>query len=147
MLGVSYGQRPRFDDMVSLMVGISVPLWAGSRQLPQRREMRAVQAMQEADQRDLFNETFARLAELRAEAERARALSRLYGTSILPQARAAVESALSAYRVGRLDFMSLVDDQMTVNRYAIERVRLTADYHGTVAAIDALTGAALGGGR
>jgi cobalt-zinc-cadmium efflux system outer membrane protein len=147
MLGVSYGQRPRFDDMVSLMVGISVPLWAGSRQLPQRREMGAMRAMQEADRRDLSNETFARLAELRAEGERARALSRLYETAVLPQARAAVESALSAYRVGRLDFMSLVDDQMTVNRYAIESVRLTADYHGAVAAIDALTGAASGGGR
>jgi cobalt-zinc-cadmium efflux system outer membrane protein len=147
MLGVSYGQRPRYDDMVSLMVGVSIPVWAGARQLPLRREMLAMRSMEEADERDLVNETYARLAELRATAERARTLSRLYASAILPQARAAVESALSAYRVGRVDFMSLVDDQMTVNRYAIESVRLAAEYDGAVAAIDALAGSALGGGR
>jgi cobalt-zinc-cadmium efflux system outer membrane protein len=147
MLGVSYGQRPRFDDMVSLMVGISIPVWAGSRQLPMRRELLAMQSMQEAEERNLYNETFAQLAELRAEAERARNLSRLYATAILPQARASVESALSAYRVGRVDYMTLVDNQMTVNRYAIEGIRLTAAYDGAVAQIEALIGADLGGGR
>ncbi len=140
MLGVQYGQRPRYDNMVSLMVGISIPVWAGARQLPLRREMQAMQAAREADQRGLGNETYARLAELRAEAERARNLSRLYATSILPQARASVEAALASYRVGQVNFMSLVDNQMTVNRYAIEGVRLLAEYQGARAEIEALTG-------
>jgi cobalt-zinc-cadmium efflux system outer membrane protein len=147
MVGVAYGQRPQFDNLVSLMVGFSIPVWAGGRQLPMRREMAAMQASQEAETRDLYNETFARLAELRAEAERARNLSRLYTTAILPQARASVEAALSAYRVGRVDYMTLVDNQMTVNRYAIESLRLTATYLGAVSGIEALTGADLGGGR
>ncbi len=140
MLGVQYGQRPRYDNMVSLMVGISIPVWAGARQLPLRREMQAMQAAREADQRDLGNETYARLAELRAEAERARTLSRLYATSILPQARASVEAALASYRVGQVNFMSLVDNQLTVNRYAIEGVRLLAEYQGAKAEIGALVG-------
>jgi cobalt-zinc-cadmium efflux system outer membrane protein len=147
MIGVSYAQRPQFDDMVSLMVGISIPVWAGARQLPMRREMAATRSMREAQERDLSNETFARLVELRAQAERARNLSRLYETAILPQARASVESALSAYRVGRVDYMTLVDNQMTVNRYATESIRLTAEYDGAVSEIAALTGADLGGGR
>lgn len=140
MVTLGYGQRPAFDDMTTLMVGFSLPLWAGSRQLPLRREMQAVQAMERARALELHNETFARLAELRAEAERARALTRLYESSILPQARAAVESALSAYRVGRVDYMTLVENEMTVNRYEIEVVRLTAEYHRAVAQIDALLG-------
>ena len=147
MLGLSYGQRPRFDNMVSVMVGFSVPLWAGARQLPLRREMQAMQAVAEAEQRDLGNETFARLTELRAQAERARNLSQLYASAILPQARAAVDAAFAAYRVGQVNFTSLVDNQMTVNRYAIEGVRLLAEYHGAVAEIEALIGADLGGSR
>jgi len=147
MLGVSYGQRPQFDNMVSLMVGFSVPVWAGARQLPLRREMQAMQAAAEAEQRDLGNETFARLAELRAKAARARNLTQLYASAILPQAHAAVDAAFAAYRVGQLNFMSLVDNQMTVNRYVVENVRLLAEYHGAVAEIEALTGADLGGGR
>ncbi len=140
MLAVTYGQRPQFDDMATFMVGFSIPLWAGSRQLPMRRAMAAMEASEEAMVVDLVNETYAELIELRAVAERARTLSRLYGSSILPQARAAVEAAMSAYRVGQVNYMTLAESQMTVNRYEIERIRLTAEYHQTVAAVDVVLG-------
>jgi outer membrane protein TolC len=107
--------------------------------------MEAVQLLEQARATDLYNETFARLAELRAEAERARSLSELYATSVLPQAQAAVESALSAYRVGGVDYMTLVANQMTVNRYEIQTVLLIADYHRAVAGIEALVGGVSGG--
>ena len=106
--GADYSQRPRFADMLSFSVGVSIPLWAGSRQLPLREEALARQAAEEAAEIDLLNETFARIAEARAESDRALRLHDLYATSILPQARAAVESSLSAYRVGQVDFMTLV---------------------------------------
>jgi outer membrane protein TolC len=142
---VGYGQRPDFADLATVMVGVSIPIFAGSRQLPLRREMEAVRSLEQARATDLYNETFARLSELRAEAERARTLSDLYTTSVLPQARAAVESALSAYRVGGVDYMTLVANQMTVNRYAIQTVRLIADFHRAVAQIEALVGGDIGG--
>jgi outer membrane protein TolC len=139
MLGVQYQQRPQYPDMGSLMVGVTLPVWAAARQLPMRREMRAMQAMADAEALDLSNETFAVLVELTADAERSRHLAELYATSILPQARAAVEGALAAYRVGGVDFMSVIDNQMTVNRYEIELVRLTAAYHAARAELEALT--------
>jgi outer membrane protein TolC len=64
----------------------------------------------------------------------------LYQSSILPQARAAVEAALSAYRVGRVNYMTLVESEMTVNRYEIELVRLAAAHHQAAAEIEALVG-------
>ncbi|MCL4865248.1 MAG: TolC family protein [Gemmatimonadales bacterium] len=146
MVAVAYGQRERFGDMGTVMVGFNLPLRAGSRQRPMAREMEAMRAMEGAMARDLYNDTFAELAEARADAERARALGTLYAASILPQARAAVESALSAYRVGQVDYMTLVENEMTVNRYEIESVRLAAQYHQAVARIDALLGPA-GGAR
>lgn len=147
MVGLAYGQRPQFDDMATIMVGVSLPIWAGARQLPMRREMAAMRASEEAMALDLYNETYAELTELRAEAERARQLGSLYATSILPQARAAVEAALSAYRVGRLNYMTLVESEMTVNRYEIEQVRLAARYHQAAARIEALLGGAEGVSR
>ncbi len=147
MVRVGYGQRPQFTDMLTLAVGVSIPLFAGSRQLPLRAEMLAMQAMEEARERDLYNETFARVAELRAEAERARSLTSLYINAVLPQARAAVESAFSAYRVGQVDYMTLVQNQMTVNRYEIESVRLAADYQRALAELQALVQPAAGSDR
>jgi len=139
-VGADYSQRPQFADMMSFSVGVSIPLFAGSRQLPQRTEALARQAAEEVGQLDLLNETYARLAEARAASEEARRLHDLYSTSILPQARAAVESSLSAYRVGGVDFSTLVQNELTVNRAEIERVRLTAAYHSAVADIEALLG-------
>jgi cobalt-zinc-cadmium efflux system outer membrane protein len=147
MVGLSYGQRPQFGDMATLMLGIRLPIWAGSRQLPLRHEMQAMQAMAEADAQNVYNETYARLVELRAEAERDRTLSRLYATAVVPQAQASVDAALAAYRVGKVNYMSLVDNQMTVNRYQTESVRLVAAYHKAVAEIAALVGTDIGGGQ
>jgi outer membrane protein TolC len=140
MFGAAYQARPRYDDMMSLMLGVNLPLWGGSKQGPMRREREAMRAMEEARLQDLRNETWAQLAALRARANRAVQLDRLYAQEILPQARAAVEAAQSAYRVGRADFMTLVESQMTVNRYQTERLRLAADYHGARAEIEALLG-------
>ena len=139
-LGVQYQQRPQFPTMVSLMVGINLPLFAGAKQLPMRREMAAMRDMAAAELANLQNETVARIIETRARAIQDQNLIRLYSGGILPQARAAVQAALSSYRVGRVTFMTLVDNQMTVNRYETEAYRLLADYHQAVGELEALVG-------
>jgi cobalt-zinc-cadmium efflux system outer membrane protein len=139
-LGFAYQSRPAFPDMMSLMIGISLPIFAGSRQLPMRRQMVAMREMSAAELLSLRNETTARIVETRARAVRDRDLVQLYRSNILPQARAAVQAALSSYRVGRVAFMQLVDNQMTVNQYEIETIRLLADYQQALGELAALTG-------
>jgi cobalt-zinc-cadmium efflux system outer membrane protein len=139
-VGVAYQQRPQFPTMVSLMVGITLPVFAGARQLPMRREAAAMRDMSAAELLNLRNETVARIVEIRARAEQDKNLVRLYRGSILPQARAAVQSSLSGYRVGRVPFMQLIDNQMTVNRYETETYRLFADYQQAVGELEALVG-------
>ena len=139
-LGVAYQQRPQFPAMVSLMVGINVPIFAAGRQLPMRREMAAMRDMASAELANLQNETVARIIETRARAVQDQNLIRLYRGSVVPQARAAVQASLSSYRVGRVTFMTLVDNQMTVNRYETETYRLLADYYEAVGELEALVG-------
>ena len=139
-LGVQYQQRPQFPTMVSLMFGFTVPIFAGARQLPMRREAAAMRDMASAELANLQNETVAQIIETRARAVQDQNLIRLYRGSILPQARAAVQASLSSYRVGRVTFMTLVDNQMTVNRYETETYRLVADYHQAVGELEALIG-------
>jgi outer membrane protein TolC len=144
-VGVQYQQRPAFPNMMSLMVGVNLPLFAGSKQLALRRQMAAMREMSQAELANLRNETTARVIETHARAVRDRNLARLYRTSILPQARAAVQASLAGYRVGRVTFMQLIDDQMTVNRYETETYRLIADYHQAVGELEALAGQPLEG--
>lgn len=144
-LGFAYQSRPAFPNMMSLTLGVSLPLFAGARQLPMRREAAAMRDMAQAELASVRNETVARIIEMRAQAERDKNLGRLYRASILPQARAAVDAALAGYRVGRVTFMQLIDNQMTVNRYETETYRLIADYHQAVGELEALVGQPLEG--
>lgn len=138
-LRVAYGQRPQYTDMGSIALGVSLPIWGGSKGKPLERAAAAEQAELDARALELHYDTYARLGELRAADERARTLEEIYRAQILPQAEAAVESAFAAYRVGSVDYATLLDARLTVNRYAIDRVRLAAERLQATAEIEALT--------
>jgi outer membrane protein TolC len=127
----------------SLMLGVSVPLFARSRQLQMREETNAMTRMAQADLAAMRAETRGKVGEAYAALERARRLARLYRTTILPQAEATVASALAAYRTGGVDFMTLLDGRMTVNTYRQELATLDADQGKAWAELEMLTGRAL----
>jgi outer membrane protein TolC len=82
----------------------------------------------------------ARIGELLAELARVRSLVDLYSDEVLPQADANVESSFASYRVGDVDFMTLVDAQMTANRYEQEYYTLLADHGRAVAQLELTVG-------
>lgn len=145
-VGLQYGQRPgtgRTVRMGSVMLGFTVPIHAGSRQLRQRETAVAMERVAEADLRDQRVQVDARISALLAELDRARTLVRLYRTEVLPQARADVAASLASYRVGSVDFMTLVDAQISLNRYRLELYTLLADYGRAVARLESAVGCVL----
>jgi len=129
--------------MGSLMIGASLPVFARSRQLKLREEATAMRQMAASDLTEMRANTRGALGERSADLVRARRLAELYRNTIIPQSRAAVSSALAAYRVGKVDFMTLLDDQMTVNKYRQELVALEAEEGRAWAELEMLTGTAL----
>ena len=154
-LGIQYGRQPGAgmsgdtsaqpgtQQMGSLMIGASVPIFARSRQLLARQETEAMLQMAQADFRAMQSDTRGSVTEQYAELLRARRLAAIYRTTIIPQARAAVSSALAAYRVGKVDFMTLLDNQMTVNQYRQDLSKLEAEEGRAWAELEMLTGSAL----
>lgn len=145
-LGLSYGQRNRgsgTERMGSAMVGFSLPLHAGSRQYAARDEAAAMERLARAELGSLEAEVDARIGELLAELERARTLTVLYRDEVIPEARATVESAFSSYRVGSVDFLTLVGAQMTVNQYQGELYQLLGDYGKALRALESAVGRTL----
>ena len=147
-VGAEYGQRRAANEMGmaetermgSLMVGFTVPVFARQRQLKMREEARAMEQMATADLTAMRADVSARITETVAMLDRARTLIDLYRSQVLPQAAATVESALSSYRVGRVDFMTLVDAQMTKNKYEQELYALLADYGVAAAELEMTIG-------
>jgi outer membrane protein TolC len=148
-LGVQYGQQRAdavgempgaTERMASLMVGASLPVFARSRQLRMREEAAAMRVMAQAEVAAMRAETRARIGEVLAALQRARHLAALYVAEVLPQAEAAASSSLAAYRVGRVDFMTLLDSRMSVSRYRQEVATLDAEQGKAWAELEMLAG-------
>jgi outer membrane protein TolC len=146
-VGAQYAQRGGemggTERMGSLMIGASVPIFARSRQYRMRDEMGAMAQMAQADVAQMRAETRGKIGEAYANLTRARNLAQLYRSTVLPQAEATVASALAAYRVGTVDFMTLLDARMTVNTYRQELHTLDADQGKAWAELEMLIGRAL----
>lgn len=143
---LSYGQRNNMldgtgrPDMVGLSVAINLPVWRENKLTP-----RVAESLARRDQAmNLYqaqrNEVVANLRQQTASAEQYLKSIRLYQTTILPQALLTVESALAAYRVNQVDFLTLLDSQMTVFDYEISLITATANYNKALAEIDFITG-------
>ena len=145
-LGVQYGQRPGemgTERMGSVMLGFSVPIYAGRRQHLQREGAALMEGAAQADLGQMHAMVDAEIGELLAEHRRAASLIRLHREEVLPQARANVTSSFSSYRVGSVDFMTLVDAQMTVNEHESELFALIGEYGTVIARLEHAVGRTL----
>ena len=145
-LKLQYGQRDRApdgmprDDMVSLTVGVNLPIWRKSRLEPQVAEARAMRSRAQSMLAAQQLETQAALDEQRATATQSRQSAELYQSTLLPQVRASVTSALAAYRVGGVDFLTLRQAQLREFEVSTELAEAIASHNKAVAEIDLLVG-------
>jgi len=143
---LSYGQRDKTPDgmsrpdMINLTVAINLPVWQKNKLDPMVAEAQAMREQAISMYQAQHNELLARLRQQVAIAEQSRDSAKLYETGILPQARLALESALAAYRVGRVDFPMLLDSQMAVLSYEISHATAVVAFNKALAEIDQLTG-------
>jgi outer membrane protein TolC len=131
----AYQSRDGLDPMVMGMFGIRLPLHRGKKQeealLAAESEFRAAQQ----DLADLRLRTQAQVRDLTARFHRADRLVILYGQGVVPQAQGALESALTAYGVGRLPFLDLMNDQVVVLE---ARIQLASEESARLQALAAL---------
>ncbi len=145
-LKLQYGQRDRApdgmprDDMVSLTVGLNLPIWRKSRLAPQVAEARAMRSQAQSMLAAQQLETQAALDEQRAIATQSRQSAELYQSTLLPQTRASITSALAAYRVGGVDFLTLRQAQLREFEVSTELAEAIANHNKAVAEIDLLVG-------
>ena len=145
-LRFSYGQRERDlagmprEDMVSFTVAMNLPVWRKDKIEPRIAEAQALREQTLEMLRAQQNETLARLRQQVAVTEQSRKSVHLYQTTILPQARLAVEATLAAYKVSRADVLMLLDSQMSLFGYEISRAKELVNFNKSLAEIELLTG-------
>lgn len=140
-VSLGYAQRSGgFSDLVSAMVSLPVPIFAGRKQNQAVLEEAATLADMEAQHAAMVNEVNAEIASLVADLRRTRGQLVLLAQGILPHARATLASATAAYRVGRVDFLALLDSQVTLYRYDLDFQRLLSEFARGLAALERAVG-------
>ncbi|GAB4364768.1 MAG: TolC family protein [Deltaproteobacteria bacterium] len=138
-IGATYRFRERSQmgvdrpDFFSANVMVSLPLWHGRKQDEEVEAAARDLSSRESGYRDAINAVRNRIRDITAEIARLRASLTLFDSGLLPQARESVNSSLSAYRVGQVEFASVLLGQIELYRQEIDREK-TADALGVAVA-------------
>ena len=122
MVGAGYGLRQGDDpfrggkrpNFLSLMFGVTVPLYAESKQRKAIEQQSHEVSRQEFSYDDALRSIRAAIAGHRADYESAREQVTLLETAIIPQAQQTAASMLAGYRVNEVDFLNVVNSQITL---------------------------------
>lgn len=140
-LTVSFGGTEYADTGdYTLVAGISIPLMlfdrnqgnilAAERQLTKAEENRRATQVRVAT---ALNNAYQRLATAHAEATALK-------TQVLPGAQSAFDAVNKGFRLGKFDFLSVLDAQRTLFDSKSQYLRALTDYHQAVAEVERLIG-------
>ncbi len=141
----AYGQRDngpdmKRKDMLTGMMELNIPIYFRSKQDRKVAEAKADILNWEAQYRGMKNEVLFMITDMATMVQRTERQLELYRTGIIPQASLQVQSALSAYRVNKVDFLTLLDSQITLYKYEIEYHQALTEYEKSLANLEAVIG-------
>jgi cobalt-zinc-cadmium efflux system outer membrane protein len=142
----AYGQRDDSPDgmdrknMLTGTVEMNIPIFFESKQSRKVAETLADIQTFKAQYRAMINEIYYMIASMASMVQRTERQLELYKTGIIPQASIQIKSALSAYTVNKVDFMTLLDSQMTLYRYELEYHEALTEYEKNLASLEAAVG-------
>ncbi len=145
-IGVGYRVRTNVagdpvngDDFISAGVTIRLPV-NRSKWRSRVAERRAMLRGAQAEVRDVRVKLVAQTRSAHAALVRARSEESLLATGLVPQARQSLAASRSAYEVGRIEFLSLLDSQVRLLGAELRLVRARADIRLAYAALEIASG-------
>jgi len=121
-LGVGYGMRDGFDafrgtdrsDFLTVMLSVNVPIYSGSKQGKAVEQRTHEMTQQKYALNSALRSVQASISRNLAGYHAARDQVVLLDTAIIPQAQQTVASMLAGYQVNQVDFLNLVNTQITL---------------------------------
>lgn len=143
----SYGQRSFVDqsgmrahDMLSFSIGLNIPIFFWRKQNLKIQETAIIASQSEAKLAMMKNEVSRMIQETMNKIEKNIKLIELYKSGLIPQATQNLNVGLIGYQVGKIDFMTLVDNFMSLYNYQIQYEKIIADYNSKLAELEMLIG-------
>jgi outer membrane protein TolC len=138
-VSVGYMFFGRFPDMYDVRFNVKVPLYFWRKQRSGVEEAAASLAESKQNFRAAAQDLFFKIKDQYLTVKTAEQLAELYEKGILPQSSAALESALSGYEVGTVDFPGLIDNFAVLLNYQLELYRQRVEREKALARLEELT--------
>ncbi len=142
-VGYMYEQRPAMPDMHGFTFTVNVPVFYRSKQREEVRQAKEEELSASSARENRHNELYFDLKQNYLAAKASGDLLKLYSQGVVPQSSLALESAMSSYQVGNVDFLTVMENFTTVLNYQTDYYRELANYQISLARIEALTGVEL----
>ena len=159
-LSLSLARREYYPDLVfkadymnkaarlpewEIGVGVKVPLYFWRKQRYGVAE--AVESVGEAryTRQNALQTVLARIKELYTQARTAEQLTTLYQTAIIPQSRLSLESTSAGYAVGKVDFLTLLNNVLVLREAELSSEEQLTEFEKSVAQLEEVVGAAVAG--
>jgi outer membrane protein TolC len=142
-----YQQRPMLPDMNGMTFTVNVPIFYKTKQREEVRQATEETISAERSRDNRKNELQFELKQNYLSAQASKQLLDLYSKAIVPQSSLALESSMSAYEVGNVDFLTVLSNFSTILNYEVDYYRELANYQTALARMESLAGMELTSAR
>jgi len=138
-VGYTYMQRDRLPDMYGITLSTSLPIFRHRKQAMGIAE--AAANLESSRQREANELTMLRyrVKQEFLEVQAAEQLLKLYSKGIVPQSSLALESSISSYETGAVDFLNVLGNFTTLLDYELSAKQHTANHEKALARLEELT--------
>ena len=140
ILGATYFNRDwgngDLDDIWQVSLGLRVPLYYWRKEKFGVREASLDVSQARENYESTKNNLLFQVKDNYITATTAEKLVELYQTGIIPQSTLSLESAISGYQVGNIDFLTLLNNLITLFNFELEYYQQLTEYQKALARIE-----------
>lgn len=148
-LSLSYTQREVLKngmggvDFLSGGISLNVPLYFWRKQSKKVEERSFLKAQTDEMYSNIRSQILFELESTWVDLYKNAELEDLYRTGIVPQASQSLQSAMSGYQTDKVDFLTLVNNQLTLFNMELEYERIVSNYYKNLAELEFIVGSPL----
>jgi outer membrane protein, heavy metal efflux system len=138
--GFTYYNRQDVPEMYGLLFGAKLPVYFWRKQQPELQGAASRLAGSQKQRDNAMNELSFKLKDAYLTATTSERLLQLYSTGVIPQSTLSLESAVAGYQVGKVDFLTLLDNLVTLLDDELRYYEVLTDFQKALARIEPLVG-------
>lgn len=127
-------------DFLSGGISVQLPLYFWRKQSKKVEETQFSKLTSEQTYAEISIQNFSSLDKSITDLNKNEERLDLYSKGIIPQASQALHSAMIGYETDKVDFLTLINNQMTLFNLQLEYSRILSDYNKNIAELEYLSG-------